>query len=737
MKTRPNTIRNALVLTLLTVPLMAGAQDPDGDAADDLEMEFTAGLYYLDEDSYRFGKYTGLTDDGAEALFDFRIEKRPAWDSGDPVRWRLQGWRLGLDSRRLEFDYKDLGTQSFNAHYREIPNNRFSDGATPYRGVGGGTLPLAQSWAVAPGSNTTAGFLALEQSLANLKIDTLRRRMDLSYDRKLSSTWSVDIDYRHEIKNGERTVAGIFGSTGGNPRGVILPAPVDYTTDIVEAMFRYATSRVQFGVGGYASFFSNDETSLVWQNAFGRQPGWAESVSFPDAQGRMALEPDNSYIQVKGYAGFNLAAGTRLTFDAAYGKMEQDDALLPYTINPNLIVHTPLPLNSADAEINTTMFNARLTTQLARRLGLAVNYFYDDRDNKTPRANFPYIAGDSQNQRPVLSGRINLPYSYTKHKADAVATYRVNGGFRFKGGVEYSDYSRDYSEVNESDELTWLAGVKITGLETAAFHFDYRNSSRDVDAYIGNRPFIQSHVPGSVGEDEWENHPLLRKYFQTDRDRDEYRFRADFYPTGQLNVGLSASHSKDDYGDGYFGLREAKIRSRTIDFGWFPMENTSLTAFYTKDKYDAFQTSRTFRNAAGAADPANDWSTDTADEVDTYNVALVFGEIGAGNGWSGFELGFDYTYSNTESLIDVQAVAGNTLPLPELGSKFRSFSAWGRVAVGARSSIRLSVENNKLDTEDFALDGVVPATLTNVLLLGESAANYDLILVTGSWTLHF
>jgi hypothetical protein len=57
--------------------------------------------------------------------------------------------------------------------------------------------------------------------------------------------------------------------------------------------------------------------------------------------------------------------------------------------------------------------------------------------------------------------------------------------------------------------------------------------------------------------------------------------------------------------------------------------------------------------------------------------------------------------------------------------------------VGESSSIRLTVESSQLDTDDFALDNVVPDTLANVLTLGESAANYDLILVTGSWTYRF
>ena len=119
----------------------------------------------------------------------------------------------------------------------------------------------------------------------------------------------------------------------------------------------------------------------------------------------------------------NFSSTTRLSAAFSYGKMKQDDDLLPYSINPDLVVHTPVPLTSLDAKINTMMFNIRLTSQLARRLGLAVNYHYDDRDNKTPRAVYPYIGGDSQDQRKLEFGRINRPYSYTRQKADAIFTY--------------------------------------------------------------------------------------------------------------------------------------------------------------------------------------------------------------------------------------------------------------------------------------------------------------------------
>ena len=748
MKTKQNAILNFVTLALMTLPIVAWAQDDKDPAKTEgkdsdtktvaaVQSEVTVGLYYLDHDSYRYGKYSGLTDEGFYVLADFRVEKRPLWNSGDTKRWSVQGWRLGLDSRRLVYEYNDPVRQTFKADYREIPNNRFSDGQTPYLGAGSNTQTLSDSWVVAPGSNNTRGFLTLQENLADLEIDIKRRWMNLDYSLKLSDSWNMAIDYSYISKKGERTIGSIFGYSGGNPRAVILAAPVDYLTNNIEAMFNYATARMQFGAGIYASFFSNDDTTLVWQNAYGFVNGWAPGVQYPASQGQLALEPENSYLQFKAYGAYNFSSATRLSADASFGQMEQDDSLLPYTINPILVVHTPVPLVSLDGKVDTTMFNVRLTSQLARPLGVAVNYHYDDHDNKTPRAAYPYIGGDSQNQRPYEDARVNLPYSYTKQKADAIFTYRVGGGTRLKAGAEYFDTSRDYSEVANSNEWAWLAGVKFGGIETASFNFDYRNSSRDVDAYIGNTPLIESHLPGTIPEDEWENHPLLRKYYLTDRDRQEFRFRADVFPVPEWNLGLAFNYFKDDYDEGFYGLNSAKIKSGTIDAGWYPTKNISLTGFYTKEEYDANQSSISFSNAAQAFDPNRLWWADATDKVDTWNLALKFANLGESRGWNKIDVGFDYTYSDTNSEIDVTAVTLPTAPLPDLVARLHSFSAWASLNISTSSSLRFVIESTELRTDDFALDNVEPNTLANVLLLGEDAANYDILLITGSWTYQF
>jgi MtrB/PioB family decaheme-associated outer membrane protein len=383
------------------------------------------------------------------------------------------------------------------------------------------------------------------------------------------------------------------------------------------------------------------------------------------------------------------------------------------------------------------MLNVRLTGQLSRRLGLRVNYRYDDRDNQTPREVYPYIGGDSQNQRPYIEGRINLPYSYTRNEGDAVVTWRAARAVRLRAGVEYRDYKRDYQEVANSDELTWLAGISLRGWSMGSLNFDYRNSNRDISRYNGNVPLVASHVPGVIGPDEWQNHPLLRKYFLTNRDRDEYRLRADLAPVDELNLGFSLSQAKDTYDDQYLGLNEAKVSSWTIDGGWYPREKISLTAFYTNDRYDSSQSGRVFSSDRHVYDPDRDWWVNFRDKVNTWNAAITFSDAGDGMGWKGLDFGADYTYSNTVSNIDVTAVTAETAPLPDLVAKMRSFSFWASLQTGTRSSIRLTAEKADLKSSDWGLDHVVPDTLKRVLLLGQSAANYDLWLISGSWTYRF
>lgn len=732
-----------LISGLLALPAGLLAQDGNSNAgygASDIQAEYELGAWYLSEDSYRFGKFTGLTDEGWEPVLNFSIWSRPAWDADDTTSWQFQGWRVGLDSMRLKFDYHDQGTQRFTAHYREIPNNRFSDGMTPFNGIGSGQLTLPANW-VGPANGGTDTFATLHENLKPVRSSWDRQRLDLDFSRAINRQWSFNIDWRHETKDGLGTLGSVIGNTGGNPRAVVLPIPVDWETDIMEASFDFANSRYQFGFSLYASWFDNAQTSVTWDNPYGQRSGWADGVGFPDGQGLHSLAPNNEAMQFRVYGGMNFSRSSRLSADVSIGSMEQDDSLFAYSVNPALAVHTPLPRTRMDAKIDTTHANIRYTARPLDRLNVLASYTLDDRDNQTPRDEWIYIGGDSQDQKDPEDARINLPYSYEKEQWDLSATWRATRGVRFRGGLEFKDYTRTYSEVLGSDESRVFAGVSLRKWEKASLSFDYASSERDVDDYQGNRPFLLSHLPGAVEDDDFENLPPLRKYNQTDRDRDEYRFRADFFPTNYFNFALMGSWSEDDYVDpeGLFGLQNSEVTLWSVDMGIYPRDGVSITGYYTMETYDSEQASRSWRGFAPseAFDPDRNWFADSKDDVDTWNIALTFerpGEVSRG----GMEFGMDYTHSRVDSDIVVTGAASiNTSPLPTLVSEMRSWSIFGTYEINVNSALRLAFEQQKLTTRDFALDNVPLDGPTNVLLLGRSAPNYDLSLLMLSYVYRY
>lgn len=714
---------------LISAPVLAADEEKE---KSNLEQEYSVGFYTLDEDSWRFGKYTGVAEEGTELLLDFRLESRPEWNSGETTSWSLQGWRLGLDSQRVEFEYEKQGAWEFVADYREIPNYRFDDGVTPFNGVGTSLLELPANW-VAPPGGSTAYFDALEENLGPVSSSWKRDRLDLYFDRKFGQDLNLNVTWRHETKQGEGTFGGTFGTQGLNPRTVVLPSPIDWETDIMEATLDYGTSRYQFGAAVYASWFGNDQQSVTWQNPYGARNSWASAAGYPLGYGLYSLDPDNEALQFRIYGGLNLSPTSRLSADLAFGTMEQDDPLFNYTVNDRLTIHTPLPAATADAKIDTTHASIRYTARPLTRLSLVANYTLDERDNKTPRHTWVYIGGDSENQKPDEEGRINLPYSYEKQQWDLTAVWRAAKGIRVKGGVEQADYSRTYSEVLDSDETRFFAGVKLANWSKASLSFDLIDSERDVDEYVGNRPYLAYRVPGSVDEDDFDNLPALRKYNQTDRERREYRVRADFFPVEKFNFAFTGASYDDDYDDpnGLFGLQSSEISSWSFDAGFYPWDGISVTGYYTQEAYDSVQTGRMWSNKVTAQDPANDWRASVNDDVETWNLSLQLrGKGGDSLVSDRLHLGLDLTYSNVESDIMVSGAENiAAAPLPALVTEMNSWSLYGSFDINERAALRLSYEKQELTTDDFALDSVPIDGSPSALLLGESAANYDVSLV--------
>jgi MtrB/PioB family decaheme-associated outer membrane protein len=712
----------------------------DYDELDDVvELEYydsfiEFGLGYLDGGTSHFGRNSGLERDGFSPVVDFRARGRPEWDGESAYYWWAEGRRLGWDSRRLALEAGEQGRQVFSFSWREMPNYQIEDGLTPFRGIGSGFLSLPPGWEVT--GNTTSGMTALRDDLRLVGTGTDRRRLDLGYWRSFEDRWTFSVDARHETRQGSRAQGAIFGFTGGNPRGSQLPMPVDTTTRIIDAGLEYGGDSYALGLAYHGSFFENSQPSVAWQNPFGAHPGWAPGAGFPEGVGRISLFPDNQAHQLRTYGAWQVGDTTRLNADLAVGRMEQDDTFLPFTVNPFIDLEAPLPRDHFDGEIRTTLLNLRATTRPADRLNLTFNYRYDDRDNRSPMDAYRLVGADSEQQKSPDNARINLPYSYRKQELKGDANWRFARRNRAVGGLWFTREDRDnYAEAAELDEWGISAGLRGALSPRVNYRVDVEYADRTFDEYDGRAPYVAGRIPGTVGPEAFENHPNLRMYNMADRQRNQLGMRLDFQPIDVASLGFGYQYSKDDYDDSTFGLNDARVQSLSADLGYYPNEHLSITALYTHDRYKASQSGRDWpgNQPQLAFNPGRNWFVDHEDTIDTAMLSLELADLGrrfdaiSRMGLNRrLDVGGDILFIRTRGEIDV--TTGDLLnaePLPDTVSRLNGYQVWARYQITPNWHTRLSVEHERFDSRNFALDEVDIDTLANVLLLGRQSPSYN------------
>lgn len=714
-----------------TKSLLQMMESPDPDIVRDLtevrsEVEF--GGAYVSEDSFRFGKYTGLRKKDPYLLLDLDIKKRGPYDSDSTEYWRLQGDNLGLESRFAEFEYGRQGDFSTYILYDQIPVYHTETARTPFNGAGGGLLSLPPNWVA--GQNTR-GMPQLIPSLKQFDVEHDRKRVGVGFDKLLNSRWSVNTNYQYETKQGTKAISGVIGNTGGNPRAAILPEPIDYNEHKFDVALNYTTRKQQFKVAYYLSLFGNDQNSLTWQNPYSAINGWDPSAGFPSGQGRLALPPDNEYHQVTATYGNNLSDATRLVADFAYGIMTQDESLQPFTVNPALAasIVNPLPRSSLDGEIRNLLLNLQIASRPTPKLHWKGQLRYEDRDNKTPRDAYNYIGGDSQRQDFSLDGgriRLNEPYSREELKVALDGGYRVASRTELSGGLEFRRTDRTFTEREEADDKILRLGAQTRASTKVSALLRYERSDRDGSTYIGEEPFVSSNTPEAVAATPggFENLPGLRKYYLADRVRDKVNLLVNYMPQERWNLGFGANYINDDYKESEFGLKESKIEQYTLDATYMATERTSVYGFANTEKFKSEQDGRAFTGIAKLAqssDPRRNWNAKHRDDVDSFGIGFTHNVIK-----SKLDIGADYVYSKSTGKVDVTTgPALSSAPLPDLKTKLHSFKLYGDYKIKPDMFLRLRYWYEKYDSEDWAVDNVQPNTLANVITLGETSPDYD------------
>jgi len=741
---------SAAVMSVFALPGWAIAQDDD--AIRELtrpasEIEF--GLGHVSKDSFKFGDYTGLEDEGGYLIGNIDLIGRPDPLSGSARYWSLTGTNLGLTSRNLRLQYGIQGNYKFSFEYDQLPKLRTDSARTVFNGAGGTNLTLPAGWAAitaADAANTTAATAAraakINPFLQRIDVEHERKNYKLGFSKFLSQTLEIKADFRHETKEGTKITGAVIGNSGGNPRSVLIPEPIDYVTNEFEATLAYSTAVAQFQVGYHLSLFNDRNASLMWQNPYAAIGGWAAAAGFPTGQGQLGLPPDNQFHQLSASAGYNLAERTRLTANLALGRMTQDEPFLPYTVNPALAVTTPLPRASLDGRIDTTVLNLNLTSRPMPKLNLRASYRYDDRDNKTPQAQYVYIGGDSTTQvvcpTPLdtcVSDRVrrNLPISSTQNQLKLAADYAVLPRTKLNVGYDYETIKRTFEEVGKTKEHTYHVGVRRGFSQDISGGLTWAHSKRDGSTYLGNGPYLASYSPAFTGPQaatgtQFDNHPLLRKFTMADRERDKVRFSVNAAPHERVALQFRADFNQDDYKNSILGLTDTRSQSYTLDASVTPQQNVTAYAYYTRDNYESNQKGRAFTAANKAAEATpltstQDWLQTADDRIDTiglgFKIAGIRGRL---------DLGAEYTYSHATGKINVitgAAIAPAGQPLPDLVSQVNSLRLYGKYKLRKNATLNLTFVHEKLKTADWAYDNVASSTMPLVIGTGQLAPNYS------------
>ena len=649
------------------------------------------GGAYVDDDSAKFGDYTGLDEKGGYVIAN--AEGRAAEESGYVLEYELRD--LGLDSREARLAGGKQGRYEFELFYDAIPHSIWDTTATPFSGNGSSELSLPSGWVDA---GYTGGMTALNASLRSVDVGVDRDRYGAAGSFWFGDNLKFALDYRRDVRDGTRTQFGSFGSVSTE-----LLRPVDDATDRLDATVRYQAGHWYLQAGYSGSIYDTKAAFLRWDNPF--------TAMVPGADvGQMAMAPDNQYHEFAVSAGwFGLPWNSTVAVSLASGTGTQDIGYLPYTSNPQLATD-PLPASNLDGKMSVTRADFTITSRPIDKLRLRGSVAYDERSNDTKQRSFTSIV--HTDLFPVLDDRVNPVYGFERLRVFGSADYEVYDDLTVGAGGEYRTLDRTGTaqEVKSEELADGWGSVHYT--PTGFFGIVLKGGAmeRSPDKYVAD----------AAGSGQ---NPLMRKYNQA------YLYRS--YGEGIVNLtlgslpvtlGANAFYGDDSYNLSRIGATAGLDRRYGVDLTWAVSDNASVYASAGEEKIDS-------KRQGSQAYGAPDWRWVLEDNFETYGAGLrarPFAKLG---------VDLDYTYAKGTSRTALVGVNGGNFPANK--SEFSTFTADVTYAMSERIDLALTWRFETFDSSDWALQGIDPATINNVLALGADPYDYDVNYVGASVRYYF
>ncbi len=644
----------AAVAALFAAPADSNGAELAGSAS------IGVGVLDIDNESYKFGEYTGLSNDGAYLLANANIGRY----SG-PYYLEFAAKDIGFDNRELLLRGGKFGRFDSFISFSQTPRLISNNSRTIFSGAG--TTVLEHG--ITPGADTTDLDLS---GLGDVKLELKRKKTALGFSERLSSGFGYTLAVSREDKEGIKSIGGTVGTGFGNARSAILPEPVDYRVDELRAGMDWQKEASFLRFDYLLSKFDNSAETLTWENPF-------TAGGITDA--RISLPPDNRHQR------FSLSGGTalpfystRVNFLAEYGMMEQDEDLLPFSLN--LPVNDPQnipPRERARAEIRTKTLVFNAATRPLPRLGLNMRYRFYSTDNRMPEEEFTYLRNDTTTTRTLDS----RAFDHTSRTLTLDGSYFLGGATTVRAGYDHETVKRSHREADRTRENTFRAGVQSGYFE---------NLSLGLNASWAER---SAH----------DRNDDVERFDIADRDRARVVASAAYSPAASVAFSASYSYYEDDFDDSDLGLQSRKGSSYTFDANWTPARWAALYGFYTREFMDALQRSGN-----------SGWLASHEDTNDTVGAGVSMGFLE-----DRLVIKTDYTFSESRSKILFPAGAD----MPDLKTRLHSLALTGTYNFARNLSLGAGYRYENYESDDWQTDGLEPDTIAHVLTISGPVEDYE------------
>jgi hypothetical protein len=280
------------------------------------------------------------------------------------------------------------------------------------------------------------------------------------------------------------------------------------------------------------------------------------------------------------------------------------------------------------------------------------------------------------------------------------------------GGWDREEWDRSFQETEESSEDRAWVRLRVRPVSWLMLDARYGGANRDAD------PYVATVIPGAP------QNPLLRKFNLANRERDFWNLDAQLSLPGDVALSIQGFEREDDYPDSSVGLTGSRDVGGTVDLSWSASEKVAAFAFYAREEITSGQNgSQSFG--------APDWRAESRDRIESASLGLRLTQLR--DRWN---VQFDYFVMDSRGEIEMLTGPGAAAFPPV---RIRSHGPRLKVAFRATPALEIigSLQYEHFDADDWALDGVEPATLPSVLASGADAYQYDVNLAGLSFRYSF